>query len=258
MTNFSMSKSAITRIQAAIIVAIIVVAAAVGGYYYLVTQKPSGKTLRIFEWGGYEDPDLWNVGESAFRKLYPDVNLEFSFFVDEAEALSKLKLGFRPDIVHPCGGSIQRWYDAGVLEPLDTSLISNWQNMSDKFITYAEEEETPVEGEVYFAPVDWGYSSVLYRPDLLEQLGVPEDKWDTYDLLFNPNLTGKVMVMDSAVEVTPMAALAAGVPVDNMWNMSDAEMEMTKENSCIRNLICSVDTGLSPLRFFQLWRPERL
>jgi len=222
-----MSKSAITRIQAAIIVAIIVVAAAVGGYY-LVTQKPSGKTLRIFEWGGYEDPAFWNVGESAFKKLYPDVNLEFSFFVDEAEALSKLKLGFRPDIVHPCGGSIKRYYDAGVIEPLDTSLIPNWQNMSDKFITYAEEEETPVEGEVYFAPIDWGYSSVMYRPDLLEQLGVPEDQWETYDLLFNPNLTGKVMVMDSAVEVTPMAALAAGVSVDNMWNMSDAEMEMTK------------------------------
>lgn len=244
MTQFLMSKSAITRIQAVIIVAIIVVAAAVGGYF-LITQKPSGKTLRIFEWGGYEDPDLWNVGDSAFRKLYPDVNLEFSFFIDEAEALSKLKLGFRPDIVHPCGGSIQRWYDAGVLEPLDTSLISNWQNMSDKFITYAEEEETPVEGEVYFAPLDWGYTTLLYRPDLLEQLGIPkkdpvtgEENWDTYRLLYreDPKLAGKIMVMDSAVEVTPTAALAAGVPVDHMWDMNETEMAMTREKLLYQKL----------------------
>jgi len=227
MTQFLMSKSAITRIQAVIIVAIIVVAAAAGGYF-LITQKPGKKTLRVFEWGGYEDPNLWNVGESAFEKMYPDIDVQFSFFVDESEALSKLKLGFRPDIVHPCGASIQRWYDAELIEPLDTSLIPNWQNMSDTLIQYAEVDATPVEGEVYLAPADWGYSTVLYRPDLLEQLGVPPDEWDTFDLLFNPKLAGKVMVMDSAVEVSPMASLAAGVPADHVWNMSDAEMAMTK------------------------------
>ncbi|UCE15526.1 MAG: hypothetical protein JSV12_06530, partial [Candidatus Bathyarchaeota archaeon] len=100
MTQFSMSKSAITKIQAVIIGAIIVVAAAAGGYYYLVTQKPGKKTLRVFEWGGYEDPNLWNVGKDAFKKMYPDVDVQFSFFVDENEALSKIKLGFRPDIIH--------------------------------------------------------------------------------------------------------------------------------------------------------------
>ncbi|MFQ5836033.1 MAG: PotD/PotF family extracellular solute-binding protein, partial [bacterium] len=195
MTQFLMSKSAITRIQAVIIVTIIVVAAAAGGLLLLVTQKPARKTLQVFEWGGYEDPNLWNVGESAFKTMYPDVDVQFSFFIDESEALSKLKLGFRPDIVHPCGASIQRWYDAGLIEPLDTSLIPNWQNMSERFITYAEVDATPVAGEVYFAPADWGYSTVLYRPDLLEQLGVPPDEWDTFDLLFNPKLAGKVMVM---------------------------------------------------------------
>jgi len=190
----------------------------------------------VFEWGGYEDPDLWNAGLYAFKTLYPNVNVEFSFYVDEAEALSKLKMGYRPDIVHPCGGSIQRWYDAGVIEPLNISLIPLWQEMFDRFIAYAEEEETPVEGEVYFAPIDWGYSSVMYRPDLLEQLGVPEDKWNTYDLLFNPNLTDKVMVMDSAVEVTPMAALAAGVPADHIWDMNETEMAMTREKLLFQKL----------------------
>ncbi|MDH5771456.1 MAG: extracellular solute-binding protein, partial [Candidatus Bathyarchaeota archaeon] len=230
VSHFSMSKSAITKIQVAIIAVIIVVAAAAGAYYYLVTQKPGRKTLRVFEWGGYEDPKLWNVGESAFKTMYPDVDVEFSFFVDSSEALSKLKLGFKPDLVHPCGGDIQRYYDAGVIEPLDPSLIPNWQNMTDPLKHYAEVEETPVEGEVYLAPCDWGYSTVLYRPDLLEQLGIPKEDWDTFNLLFREDekLSEKIMVMDSAVEVTPMAALAAGVPPDEIWNMTDTQMEMTR------------------------------
>jgi len=236
MSRFSMSKSAITKIQVAIIGIIIVVAGVAGGYYYMTLQKPAKKTLRVFEWGGYENPKLWNVGESAFKKMYPDVDVEFSFFVDESEALSKLKLGFRPDIVHPCGSSVKRYYDAGVIEPLDPTLIPNWENMSDPLKHYAEVEETPVEGKVYFAPCDWGYSTVMYRPDLLVQLGVPEDEWDTYGLLFNPKLEGKVMPMDSAIEVTPMAALAAGVPKDHVWNMNETEMAMTREKLLYQKL----------------------
>jgi len=225
MNHLLTSKLAITRIQVAIIAAIIVVAAAVGSYYW-VTQKPVKKTLHVFDWAGFDLPEFWR--ESEFKEKHPDVDVEFTYLTDEAGALSKLKLGFRADIVSICSAGVKRFYDAGVIEPLDPSLIPNWQDMNTGYRQLAE-VDLAIEGEVIWVPVDSGHTSVLYRPDLLEELGIPPEDWDTYNLLFDPRLEGKIMVCDSAEESIPLAAIAAGVPPDHIWNMNETEMEMTKQ-----------------------------
>jgi len=183
-------------------------------------------TLHVFEWSEYEVPELWDT----FKIMYPNVKVKFTFFVDESEALTKLKAGFKPDIVHPCGSSVRRWYDAGVIEPVNISLIPNWDDMFDDLKEYCE-NYTKFNGEHYFVPADWGYSTILYRRDLLEDLEIPEEEWDSYNLLFDyrEELEGKIALMDSAVEVTPMAAIAAGVPIDHIWDMSETEMDMTRD-----------------------------
>jgi spermidine/putrescine transport system substrate-binding protein len=189
-------------------------------------------TLEVFEWAGYEVEELWGT----FKTMYPNVDVKFSFFINEAEALTKLMAGYRPDIVHPRAYNVRRWYDAGVIDPLDTSLIPNWNDIFDDMKLYCE-ENTMFKGQHYFCPTDWGYSTILYRPDLLEDLGIPkkdpvtgEENWDTYNLLFDykPELEGKIMLTDAAVEVFPMAAMAAGVPTDGIWNMTDAQLDLVK------------------------------
>jgi len=193
-------------------------------------------TLNVFEWGTYENPNLWNAGKYAFNRLYPNVEVKFSFFVDESEALTKLQAGFKPDLVHPCGQSIRRWVDAGVIEPINISLIPLWKNMTEKFQTF---DQNFVNEIPYFQPTDWGYTTVLYRPDLLEQMGIPkydpvtgENQWDTYNLLFDPKggkMYKKIAIMDSAVEMFPQAALAAGIPYEQVWNMTSTQLELAKQ-----------------------------
>jgi len=193
-------------------------------------------TLNVFEWGGYEDPNLWNAGKYAFNRIYPKVEVKFSFFVDEAEALTKLQAGFRPDVVHPCGASVPRWVDAGVIEPINISLIPLWKNMTEKFQTF---DQNFVNDIPYFVPQDWGYSTVMYRPDLLEAMGIPkinpdtgENQWDTFNLLFDPKggkMYKKIAFMDSATETFPMAALAAGIKPDELWNMTEAQLAICRQ-----------------------------
>lgn len=222
------------------IVIIVGAGAGIGGYYlgyspgyeqgresmFLVRAHPEVTgTLSIFEWSGYETPELWDT----FKVMYPNVELKFSFFVDESEALAKLMAGFEPDIMHPCGDNIRRWYDAGVIDPLDISLIPNWDGLFDDMKTYCE-NNTMINGEHYFVPVDWGFSTVIYRPDLLEDLGIPRERWDSYNLLFDydPRLEGKICLRDSPFPSFLMAAIAADVPIDHLWDMNDTEMEMAK------------------------------
>lgn len=187
-------------------------------------------TLYVFEWEDYDDPGLWNVGESAFNEIYPNVKPEFTFFADETDALDKLKAGIKADIVHGCGGSLMRYYNAGVLEPMDISLIPNWQQMNEAFRNFAKEENkgTPVKGEIYFAPLEWGYSTVMYRNDLLDELGIPENERDTFNLLFDPRLKGEIMIIDSPDEIYPIVALAAGIPPYEIWNPTDEQLEIMK------------------------------
>jgi spermidine/putrescine transport system substrate-binding protein len=226
------------------VVIIVGAGAGVGGYYLgynpgydqgraslILTRANTDVTgtLTVFEWSGYELEEFWDT----FKVMYPNVKVEFSFFVDEAEALTKLQAGFEADIAHPCFASVPRWKDAGVIEPLNTSLIPNWEDIFEN-MTANIEEGTMFGGEHYFVPVDWGYSTILYRPDKLEELGIPKkdpvtgaENWDNYTLLFNnrPELANKISLMDSAVEVMGMAAIAAGVPAEDVWNMTDAQLE---------------------------------
>ncbi|HUW72163.1 MAG TPA: extracellular solute-binding protein [Candidatus Humimicrobiaceae bacterium] len=185
-------------------------------------------TLRVFEWDGYDDPMLWDVGESAFNKIYPKVEVKFDFFVDETEALDKLKAGFPADLVHLCQSSVTRYYEEEVIEPLDVSLIPSWRQMYQEFQDLAEKKVTPVENEVYFAPLDWGYTTIVYRNDLLDELAIPEEERDTYNLLFDQRLKGKIMIMDSAEEQTPITALAAGFSPDEIWDLTDEQLEVVK------------------------------
>ena len=232
------------------IIAVIIIVGAgagVGGYYLgyspgytqgresLILKRANTDvtgTLNVFEWSGYELEELWDT----FKVMYPNVDVKFTFFVDEAEALTKLQAGFEPDIAHPCFASIPRWYDAGVIEPLNISLIPNWEDIFDDIKTNVE-EGTVFGGEHYFVPTDWGYSTILYMPEALEDLGIPKtdpvtgaENWDNYTLLFNyrEELVNKISLMDSAVEVMAMAAIAAGVPKEDVWNMTDAQLDLTE------------------------------
>jgi len=230
------------------IIIIVGAGAGIGGYYLgynpgynqgrnsLILKRANTNvtgTLNVFEWSGYELEELWDT----FKVMYPNVEVKFSFFTDEAEALTKLQAGFEADIAHPCFASIPRWKDAGVIEPLNISLIPNWEYIFEN-ITARVEEGTVFNGEHYFVPADWGYSTILYMPEALEDLGIPKkdpdtgaENWDNYTLLFNyrEELVNKISLMDSAVEVMAMAAIAAGVPKEEVWDMTDAQLDLTKD-----------------------------
>jgi len=242
--------SPISRQTISFIAIIIIVGAGagIGGYYLgynpgynqgrnsLILKRANTNvtgTLNVFEWSGYELEELWDT----FKVMYPNVEVKFSFFTDEAEALTKLQAGFEADIAHPCFASIPRWKDAGVIEPLNISLIPNWEYIFEN-ITTRVEEGTVFNGEHYFVPADWGYSTILYMPEALEDLGIPKkdpdtgaENWDNYTLLFNyrEELVNKISLMDSAVEVMAMAAIAAGVPKEDVWDMTDAQLDLTKD-----------------------------
>jgi len=176
-----------------------------------------------FTWSGYDVPEFF---PAYVAKHGGNPNLPI--FSDEEEAFQKLRAGFQVDVAHPCSGRIRRWRDAGVLQAIDTSRLTNFADVVDvlKTINGAGDD-----GKQWFIPIDWGNTSVLYRADLVE---VTEESWT---LLWDERYKGRLSIGEDITDTAIIAGLVAGVA--DPYNMTDADMAkvrdlMTKQKPLIR------------------------
>jgi len=171
------------------------------------SSAPAADKLSYFTWSGYELPDF----HKAYLKQHPE-GVDITVFGDDDEALAKVKAGFHPDLAHPCFDKLPQWREAGLLQPIDSSRIKNW----DKIFPVLKSLPGVVEdGKVWMIPWDWGNTSVLYRTDLVKN---PEQSWK---LLWDKQYAGRIATIDAVHDTPVVAALLAGV---DPFNMSQADI----------------------------------
>jgi len=164
-----------------------------------------------FTWAGYDVPEIipGYVEKTGGTPNWP-------IFADEEEALTKMRAGFQVDVSHPCSGRIQRWRRAGIVQPIDTSRLSNFGDVFPKLKTL---NGADVDGQ-WFIPVEWGNTSVLYRSDLVQ---VEEESWT---ILWDERYAGKLSMGEDVTDTAIIAALVAGVA--NPYDMTDEELAAVK------------------------------
>lgn len=167
--------------------------------------------LAVFEWAGYEIPAY--AGIASYTKEYPKP--KYTFLTSDDQALAKVRAGFRPELVHPCIGYVRDWVNLGVVQPFDTSLISNFDNLNPSMV-----EGGQVDGKQYFVPADWGFSAPMYRSDKVDP---QEESWT---IMYDERYKGKISWWDS-MENLILAGYVNGV--DNPWDMPDEELEDMKK-----------------------------
>jgi spermidine/putrescine transport system substrate-binding protein len=172
--------------------------------------QAAGKVVS-FTWADYQEPQL----HKAFIAAYGEDAADYTFFADEEEALQKMRAGYTPDVAHPCSYSVGRWYDAGILSPIDVDRLKNWPDIYDSL--KGVKGTVTDAGEPLFVPFDWGSSSVLYRTDLVD---LEEESWS---LLFDERYKGRLSMYDSVDAAVPVAAIVLGY--DNPFALDDAQLE---------------------------------
>jgi len=111
-----------------------------------------------------------------------------------------------------------RWYDAGILKPVDVSRLKHWP---DVYPAFKKLHGVEIDGQTFHVPWEWGNTSIAYRPDLVDI------KEESYTLLLDPRYKGHMAVFDNSEEVPVMAALIAGIK--NPFDMNDAELGQVRE-----------------------------
>ena len=152
-----------------------------------------------YTWAGYDVPELY-PSYVATHGTPP----EFSIWNDEEEAILKINGGFQPDTVFPCSYKVQKWFDAGIIGPIDTSRIPDYD---DIFPALASMKETSIGGSPVWVPIDWGQTSVLYRTDLAPEYVGNE----TWNILWDPKYEGRLSTMGSLVDGAVIAAIVLGL-----------------------------------------------
>lgn len=197
----------------------------------LVGGKAQAGTVTYFTWGGYDIPEMF----PAFVKKYgpPDMPV----YADAEEAFQKLRSGFIADVIHPCSGDVPRWRDAGLIQPIDTSKLKNFPDLSPDLVKL---RGTQFDGKQFFVPWEWGQTSVTYRTDLVELPGGEE----TWGILWDKKNKGKVALLGAAEDSWWCAAIYAGINVNNLNDkglivVSDEDLQkvrdlLTKQRDLVR------------------------
>ncbi|MEO8243834.1 MAG: extracellular solute-binding protein [bacterium] len=154
--------------------------------------------LTVFDWSGFEDQKLIE----PYVAKYGDMP-NYALFADDDEAFQKLTSGFKADVAHPCSQMIQKYRDAGVIEPWDISKIPHFNEIDPRFLNSKIFKD---DGGVWYIPTDYAYTAIAYNTT-----DVPAEDVASLDVFTNPKYEGRISLPDNADDVWALALLATGV-----------------------------------------------
>jgi spermidine/putrescine transport system substrate-binding protein len=171
--------------------------------------------LQVLDWAGYGN-DGGQAMFARYVKEYPHNKPQFTYMTNEADALAKIQAGLHPDLFRPYVGWVEYFATSGLVQPWDTSLISNFPHLN-KFMVKAGQYG----GKQYGIPDDWGFDAILYRSDKVK----PKAK--SWGLLYDERYKGKIAWFDDPVENLTIAGMLFGFK--DPWNQTDAELKKSQD-----------------------------
>lgn len=164
--------------------------------------------VNVLTWEGYADDsfikDFEATSSCKVNATYVGSNDDFA---------PKLAAGGGIyDLITPSIDTTSLMIDAGFVDPLDTSKITEWANIYEKFLKL---DGIQRDGAYYGMPYTWGSIPFMYRPD----------KFDTPPMslrdVFAADLSGKISLWDDKSSLYVAARMNGDMDI---YNLSDAQL----------------------------------
>lgn len=142
-----------------------------------------GKTVNVFIWSEYMDPDVIEDFEKE-----TGLKARLDYYESNEEMVAKLQGGgaSQYDVIVPSTYFVASLKKLGLLRPLDKSLLPNLKNVGPAFAAAVEDDP---QGE-FVVPYLWGTSGIIARADK------PVDSWGVF---FDPAAeVGSFILFDTA------------------------------------------------------------
>ncbi|THF88277.1 spermidine/putrescine ABC transporter substrate-binding protein [Deinococcus sp. KSM4-11] len=153
-------------------------------------SRGDGRTLRVFIWSEYIDPDI----VTAFEKAN-GVKVILDTYESNEAMLAKLQGGGSEyDIAVPSNYVIQTMARAGLLQPLNKTWLPNLKNIGAGFLNAAYDPGNTYSVPYQYAATGLAFNRARYAPPTA-----------TWDLIFGPQDTLKFILLDDPREVVGAA-----------------------------------------------------
>ena len=155
----------------------------------LAASAAAAQEIRVLNWQGYGTDEAWAL---EIFEAETGISVVHDYFNSEQEMLTRLRTNPGAyDVVLINAAFTGQAVDEGLIEPVDPSLISNFDDLS------ADLRDHPYlgrDGEVYGVSWVWGATSYAVNTDVFEE--VPT----SIEILWDPDHAGHVGWRDDAVE----------------------------------------------------------
>jgi|Deesub1362B_J571_1020462.scaffolds.fasta_scaffold00003_223 spermidine/putrescine-binding protein len=193
-----------------------------GGLYWYMTRTkvPEVKTLRLFTW----EEETLDEFLDPFRDAYPNVDLKIGIYGDQDEMITRLRAGYKADVIAPCTDKIPVLRELELIQPIDVSKLEYWDDM---FESFKNAPMVKINGDIWFVPTNYGTEGITYRTDMIER------EITSWADLFDPEFEGKILMADDPFYGIAIAALILGFDLDpdndGMWELTEEQLQECKE-----------------------------
>jgi spermidine/putrescine transport system substrate-binding protein len=186
-----------------------------GGSMSSSPDDPVEGTLRTFTY----DDSIDSTIIDPFKQEYPDVKVETATFNSNAQAAAKIRGGFGTDVIEVCLDESSPLVDNGLLAPIDTSKITQWDNMLPSF---QNADGVTEDGKTWLVPLSAGPHGLIYDVNAFDE---PPTSWSD---LYDPAVKGQV-ALDGGGGLTPLAVTALSLGISDPMNMDPDQIAQVRD-----------------------------
>lgn len=165
-------------------------------------------TINVYNWGQYisDGTDGYIDVIAEFEKAYPSIKVNYMTYESNETMYTKLQSGGSSyDIIIPSDYMIGKLISEDMLEPLDFSNIPNYKYIDETYKNLAYDPENK-----YSVPYTWGCVGVIYNKKY-----VKEDDIGSWDLLWNQDYAGKILMFDNPRDAFAIAEHLLGYSLNS-------------------------------------------
>lgn len=180
------------------------------------------KTLNVYNWGEYisdeddEECGLFDVNaafEEYFNKNLADkygyyIKINYSTYATNEDMYAKItNSAVAYDIVIPSDYMIQKMIAGNLLLEIDTSKLSNYENINEDFkgLYYDPEDK-------YSVPYTYGMLGIIYNAEFVDEEDIAEESWE---LLWNEKYKGKILQLNNPRDAFGTAMYWKGLDINS-------------------------------------------
>ena len=169
----------------------------------LIATPALASEIRVLNWNGYGTDEAWAV--AAFAEA-TGTRVVHDYFNSEQEMLTKLRTNPGAyDVVMINSAFTPQARAEGLIQPVDTARLENFADISPNM---AENADLTHDGAVYGVAWTWGLTALAINAAAFDTAPT------SMEVLWDPDLAGRVSIRDDALEAVQLAALATGQDIN--------------------------------------------